>query len=120
MRKSKVIFYCLFAANNVIALFLIGISFLASPSPIQDPSKGIINSINPTIRKFIFIIILSTISSIITCVSLYLNKDLLTIKRNTFIKYFAFQSLFLVGVKQRKLKDSHDEQILNDFDLMQL
>ncbi len=97
MKKSKEIFYFLTGLNNSIALFIIGISFLAGP-PLHEHSKAFIYLIDPEVRKIIFISIVSAISSCISVYLLYYNRDFFKMNSNTLIKFFAFQFLFLMTI----------------------
>lgn len=93
--KYKILFWLLIIIVNAIAIFLISISFLTGPSTGDESLYGI-TKIELSKRQFYFVLILSSMATIINSIFLLLLKPAINLKKIRLGNFIAFQCLFLV------------------------
>jgi len=101
MNFSKLFYYVLLIVTNIIAFFLIGISFLSGPPTLTEKEiamRSIIYRIDPSIRLCLFIILVSIIFSAIAYSLSYLFQKSLHLEKNKLRKIFLVELALFIGV----------------------
>jgi len=101
MNLKKQVYYLLLLVNNTMAFFLIGISFLSGPPPMDEKeivARSIIYRVDPFIRLNLYILIVSIVFSTIAYVLSFFFRRSMHLEKNNLKKIFLVELALFIGV----------------------
>jgi hypothetical protein len=94
---KKMVFYSAFTMINVIALIFIGMSFLGSASAGGFEGAVQYSNLELFLRKFVFILIISSFFSFCSLLLGFLSRNALEISRQGLKRIFAGELLLFIS-----------------------